>query len=68
MPHSQKKRNQEFYISARETADKLRTLANELERGIISIDGEEFYKTYLKQLEVFYQAFKTSDLKAMNSA
>ena len=30
--------------------------------------GEDFYKAYLKQVEVLYQYFKGSDLKAMNLA
>ena len=30
--------------------------------------GEEFYKTYLKQVKKFYQAFKASDLKAIGSS
>ena len=42
MSHSKKKKNQEFYISVKETADKLRILADELEKGIISIDEKEF--------------------------
>ena len=41
MSHSKKKKNQEFYISVKETADKLRILADELEKGIISIDEKE---------------------------
>lgn len=42
MSHSQKKKIQEFYISAKEVADKLRTLADNLEGGLISIKGEKF--------------------------
>ncbi len=30
--------------------------------------GEEFYETFLKQADYLYEAFKTSDMKAMNSA
>ena len=30
--------------------------------------GEEFYETYLKQVNVFYQAFKASDLKVLSSS
>ena len=30
--------------------------------------GEEFYETFLKQSGVFYEAFKTSDLRAMCAA
>ena len=30
--------------------------------------GEGFYETFLNQTGLFYEAFKTSDLKAMNSA
>lgn len=30
--------------------------------------GEEFYETYMIQAEFLYEAFKTSDLKAMNTA
>lgn len=30
--------------------------------------GEEFYEAFLKQTDLLYEAFNTSDLKAMNSA
>ena len=30
--------------------------------------GKDFFETYLKQVDLFYEAFKTSDLKAMGSA
>lgn len=30
--------------------------------------GEDFYDTFLKQIDFFYKAFKTSDLKAMSTA
>jgi len=35
------KRKQEFYLSVKETAEKLRTLADELEKGAVSINGEK---------------------------
>ncbi len=30
--------------------------------------GKDFFETYLKQADLFYEAFKTSDLKAMGTA
>ncbi len=35
------KQKQEFYLSVKETAEKLRTLADELESGAVSINGEK---------------------------
>jgi XXXCH domain-containing protein len=35
------KRKQEFYISVKETAEKLRTLADELERGVVTVNDEK---------------------------
>ncbi len=35
------KRKQEIYLSVKEAAEKLRTLADELERGDVSINGEK---------------------------
>lgn len=40
MSHSNKKKN-EFKISIKETVEKLRTLANELDREVITINEEE---------------------------
>ncbi|MBC8554383.1 MAG: GAK system XXXCH domain-containing protein [Candidatus Brocadiales bacterium] len=36
------KQKQEFYLSVKETAEKLRTLADELERGVVTINDEKF--------------------------
>ena len=36
-----KKKNQKFHASVKETAEKLRTLAEELERGSVTINDEE---------------------------
>ncbi len=35
------KKKQEFYLSIKETADKLRTLADELEKGVVTIKDEK---------------------------
>ena len=35
------KRKQEFYLSVKETAEKLRTLADELERGVVTVNDEK---------------------------
>ena len=35
------KQKQEFYLSVKETAEKLRALADDLERGAVSINGEQ---------------------------
>ncbi len=35
------KKKQEFYLSAKETAEKLRALADELERGVVAINEEK---------------------------
>ena len=35
------KQKQELYLSIKEAAEKLRTLAEELERGVVSINGEQ---------------------------
>lgn len=35
------KKKQEFYVSIKETAEKLRMLAEELERGVVTINGEK---------------------------
>lgn len=35
------KKKQEFYLSVKETAEKLRTLADELERGVVTINEEK---------------------------
>ncbi len=35
------KRKQEFYLSVVETAEKLRTLADELERGVVTVNDEK---------------------------
>jgi len=42
MSHSKKKKIQGFYISAKDLADNLRTFADKLEGGHISIEEEEF--------------------------
>ncbi len=36
-----KKQKQEFYLSVKKTADKLRTLADELENGAVTINGQK---------------------------
>jgi XXXCH domain-containing protein len=36
-----KKRKQEFYLSVKETAEKLRTLADELEKGVVTINEQK---------------------------
>ncbi len=36
------KNKQEFYLSAKEAAEKLRTLADELERAVVTINEEEY--------------------------
>jgi XXXCH domain-containing protein len=35
------KKKQEFYLSVKETAEKLRTLADELEKGVVTINKEK---------------------------
>ena len=35
------KRKQEFYLSVKETVEKLRTLADELERGVVTVNDEK---------------------------
>ena len=57
-----KKRKQEFYLSVKETAEKLRTLADELERRVVSINGEKCSIAPDTEVKIFDPTDKEKEL------